>query len=161
MRLSAKGRYAVTAMVDLARTGGGGAPVALSDIAARQEISSSYLEQLFRKLRQAGLVGSVRGPRGGYRLARPAEDTRIADIVLAVDEPLRATLCPPGSASGCKSDASRCLTHDLWAELGNQIHLFLSSVTLADVRDRRVLGASGVFLPPPPRAGMGAEMRAP
>lgn len=160
MRLSARGRYAVTAMVDLARTGGG-APVALSDIAARQEISSSYLEQLFRKLRQAGLVGSVRGPRGGYRLARPAEDTRIADIVLAVDEPLRATRCPPGSASGCRSDASRCLTHDLWAELGNQIHLFLSSVTLADVRDRRVLGASGVFLPPPPRPGLGAEMRAP
>ncbi len=144
MRLSTKGRYATMAMVDLAKAGGG-APVALADIAGRQEISIAYLEQLFRKLRVAGLVASVRGPGGGYRLTRPADDTRIADIILAVDEPVRATRCKPGSGSGCKSDASRCLTHDLWAELGNQIHLFLSSVTLADVCDRRVLGASGAM----------------
>ncbi len=143
MRLSTRGRYAVMAMVDLAQTGGS-APVALADIAERQEISPSYLEQLFRKLRKAGLVGSVRGPHGGYRLARPAGETRVADIILAVDEPVHATRCKPGSGSGCKRDASRCLTHDLWAELGNQIHLFLSSVTLADVCDRRVLGTSGL-----------------
>lgn len=147
MRLSTKGRYAVMAMVDLAQAGGA-APVALGEIAERQEISPSYLEQLFRRLRQAGLIGSVRGPGGGYALVRPAHETRIADIILAVDEPVRATRCKPGSGSGCKSDASRCLTHDLWAELGNQIHLFLSSVTLADVCDRRVLGTSGLLYPP-------------
>ena len=147
MRLSTKGRYAVMAMVDLAQMGDA-VPVALADIAGRQEISPSYLEQLFGKLRRAGLLRSVRGPGGGYALARPAAETRIADIILAVDEPVRATRCRPGSATGCKSDASRCLTHDLWAELGNQIHLFLSSVTLADVCDRRVLGTSGpAFLP--------------
>ncbi len=144
MRLGTRGRYAVMAMVDLARASAG-APVALADISERQEISLSYLEQLFRKLRGAGLVNSVRGPGGGYMLARPADETRISDIILAVDEPVRATRCKPGSATGCRSDASRCLTHDLWAELGNQIHLFLSSVTLADVCERRVLGASGLL----------------
>jgi Rrf2 family transcriptional regulator, iron-sulfur cluster assembly transcription factor len=142
MRLSTRGRYAVMAMVDLANHGAGG-PVCLGEIAERQEISLSYLEQLFAKLRKGGLVKSVRGPGGGYLLAFPAAETRIADIILAVDEPIRATRCPPGSSAGCKSDRSRCLTHDLWEELGNQIHLFLSSVSLADVCERRVLGAAG------------------
>ena len=146
MRLSTKGRYAVMAMVDLARQSNG-RPIALADIAERQEISLSYLEQLFAKLRRAGLVGSVRGPGGGYMLARPSDETRVSDIILAVDEPIRATRCPPGTAAGCKSDKSRCLTHDLWEELGNQIHLYLSSVTLDDVVCRRVLGTSRVFPP--------------
>ncbi len=141
MRLSTKGRYAVMAMVDLARHSSG-SPVALSDIADRQEISLSYLEQLFAKLRRGGLVRSVRGPGGGYLLARAIDATRISDIIVAVDEPIEATRCHVGSAAGCHTDKSRCLTHDLWEELGNQIHLYLSSVTLEDVVFRRVLGTS-------------------
>lgn len=137
MKLSTKGRYAVMALVDLASYGND-RPLALAEIAERQEISLSYLEQLFAKLRRGGLVKSVRGPGGGYLLARPAAETRISDIILAVDEPIRATRCTPGSPLGCRSNASRCLTHDLWEELGNQIHLFLSSVSLADVVERRV-----------------------
>jgi len=147
MKLSTKGRYAVMAMVDLTRNSDG-SPVALADIAERQEISLSYLEQLFAKLRKGGLVRSVRGPGGGYLLAHTAEITRISDIILAVDEPIRATRCAPGSPSGCRSNKSRCLTHDLWEELGNQIHLYLSSVTLADVCARRVLGTSGIITAP-------------
>ncbi len=144
MRLSTKGRYAVMAMVDLAKHGDGN-PVALSEIAVRQEISLSYLEQLFAKLRRAGLVSSVRGPGGGYVLSRTAEETRLADIILAVDEPIRATRCVPGSPVGCTGDKVRCITHDLWEELGNLIHLFFSSISLADVVDRRILGQSGVI----------------
>lgn len=144
MKLSTKGRYAVMAMVDLASTSKG-QPVALADIAERQEISLSYLEQLFAKLRKGGLVKSVRGPGGGYLLAHAMEEARISDIILAVDEPIRATRCAPGSPAGCRSNNSRCLTHDLWEELGNQIHLYLSSVTLADICGRRVLGTSGVI----------------
>ncbi|MEX2298121.1 MAG: Rrf2 family transcriptional regulator [Dongiaceae bacterium] len=144
MKLSTKGRYAVMALVDLAFHSNDGKPVALADIAGRQEISLSYLEQLFAKLRRGGLVRSVRGPGGGYLLARPATDLRISDAILAVDEPIHATRCSPGSPVGCQSNKSRCLTHDLWEELGNQIHLFLSSVSLADVCERRVLGSSGV-----------------
>ena len=144
MKLSTKGRYAVMAMVDLTRNSDG-RPVALADIAERQEISLSYLEQLFAKLRKGGLVRSVRGPGGGYLLAHGADATRISDIILAVDEPIRATRCHSGSPVGCRSNKSRCLTHDLWEELGNQIHLYLSSVSLADVCARRVLGTSGVI----------------
>jgi Rrf2 family iron-sulfur cluster assembly transcriptional regulator len=136
------------AMVDLAQ-GSEGRPVSLSDIADRQEISLSYLEQLFSKLRKGGLVNSVRGPGGGYLLAHAAGDTRISDIILAVDEPVRTTRCQPNSSVGCRSDSSRCLTHDLWAELGNQIHLYLSSVSLEDVCEKRVLGTSGIPLPEP------------
>ena len=138
MRLSTKGRYAVMAMVDLAFHSAG-KPVALSEIALRQDISLSHLEQLFAKLRRGGLVRSVRGPGGGYMLSRSINDTRIADIILAVDEPIRATRCPAGTGRGCKKDKSRCLTHDLWEELGNQIHRYLSSVSLADVCEKRVL----------------------
>ncbi len=143
MKLSTKGRYAVMALVDLASYSKG-RPLALAEIAERQEISLSYLEQLFAKLRRGGLVNSVRGPGGGYLLARPANETRISDVILAVDEPIRATRCTPGSPLGCRSNNSRCLTHDLWEELGNQIHLFLSSVTLDDVVERRVLGTSSL-----------------
>ena len=144
MRLSTKGRYAVMAMVDLA-SHSNGQPVTLADIAERQEISLSYLEQLFAKLRRGGLVKSVRGPGGGYLLAYDREATRIGDIILAVDEPIRATRCTPGAPTGCSGNKSRCLTHDLWEELGNQIHLYLSSVTLADVCAQRVLGRSGAL----------------
>ena len=142
MKLSTKGRYAVMAMVDIAAHTEG-KPIALADVAERQEISLSYLEQLFGKLRRGGLVKSVRGPGGGYLLAYAAADTRIADIIFSVDEPIKATRCTPGAPTGCTSNKSRCLTHDLWEELGNKIFLFLNSVSLADVVDDRVLGTSG------------------
>lgn len=142
MKLSTKGRYAVMAMVDIA-VHSEDKPIALADVAERQEISLSYLEQLFGKLRRGGLVKSVRGPGGGYLLAHAADETRISDIILAVDEPIKTTRCTPGSPVGCKSNKSRCLTHDLWEELGNKIYLYLNSVSLADVIDKRVLGTSG------------------
>ncbi len=132
------------AMVDLAMHSDG-KPISLADIADRQEISLSYLEQLFAKLRRGGLVRSVRGPGGGYLLARLDEETRVSDIILAVDEPIRATRCTPGQPFGCRSNKSRCMTHDLWEELGNQIYLYLSSVTIADVVNKQILGTSGVI----------------
>ncbi|HEY3813098.1 MAG TPA: Rrf2 family transcriptional regulator [Caulobacteraceae bacterium] len=137
MRLSTKGRYAVMAMADLAKNGAGKA-VSLAEIAKRQEISLSYLEQLFARLRRAGLVRSVRGPGGGYRLARGAGETWIAEIVLAVDEPIRATRCAgKGSPKGCMIGGERCLTHDLWARLGEEIHHYLATVSLEDVIEKR------------------------
>lgn len=137
VRLTTKGRYAVMAMVDLAKNSGG-QPVALADIADRQGISLSYLEQLFAKLRRAELVNSVRGPGGGYLLSRESANMPISEILEAVDEPLRATRCAPGSPRGCTGAQERCLTHDLWDELSAQIHLFLSAVTLYDVIEGRV-----------------------
>jgi len=131
------------AMVDIAAHTEG-KPIALADVAERQEISLSYLEQLFGKLRRGGLVKSVRGPGGGYLLARGVANTRIADIILSVDESIKTTRCTPGSPTGCTGNKSRCLTHDLWEELGNHIFLYLNSVSLADVIDDRVLGSSGV-----------------
>jgi Rrf2 family transcriptional regulator, iron-sulfur cluster assembly transcription factor len=156
VRLSTRGRYAVMAMVELAHHGNG-KPISLADIAEREEISLAYLEQLFAKLRRAGLVKSVRGPGGGYLLAHSRDDTRIADIILAVDEPIRAVRCTPGSALGCRGDRSRCLTHDLWEELSNQIHLYLSSVSLGDVCEKRVLGTSGICQRESYRAAAAAE----
>jgi len=136
MKMSAKGRYAVMAMCDLAghRTG---RPVALADIAERQDISLSYLEQLFAKLRRGGLVNSVRGPGGGYLLARSAEEMPVVDIIMAVDEPVRTQRCSPGQPFGCR-DSAHCMTHDLWEELSNQIYLYLQSVSLADVVHGRI-----------------------
>lgn len=145
MRLSTKGRYAVMAMVDLAAHSDG-KPVTLSEIAERQTISLSYLEQLFGKLRRAGQVRSVRGPGGGYLLADTAVRIRVADIILAVDEPIRATRCVVGAPRGCTGQKGRCLTHDLWEELGNQIYLFLSAISLQDVVERRILGASRLLM---------------
>jgi len=142
MHLSTKGRYAVMAMVDLASreaAAPGRRPVTLSEIAASQQLSLSYLEQLFGKLRRAGLVASARGPGGGYRLARPAPAVPIAEIVAAVDEEIRATRCFVGG-NGCMPDRSRCQTHELWAELGQQISFFLGGISLADVIGRRVTG---------------------
>ncbi len=144
MKLSTRGRYAVMAMADLARIENG-KPVTLADIAARQEISLSYLEQLFAQLRRAGLVSSMRGPGGGYRLALPTTETRISDIIMAVDEPIRVTRCDPLSPKGCRTGGGRCITHDLWDELSRQINLFLSAVSLDDVINRRVLGTAKVF----------------
>lgn len=138
MRLSTKGRYAVMAMADLARNGADRA-VSLAEIATRQEISLSYLEQLFARLRKAGLVKSVRGPGGGYRLAAASTETMVADIVLAVDEPIRATRCEAHTTSnGCMMRGERCITHDLWEALGEEIHRYLSSVSLDDVVNHRL-----------------------
>lgn len=142
MKLSTKGRYAVMAMADLARMGAEG-PVTLSDIASRQEISLSYLEQLFAKLRRAGIVKSARGPGGGYRLARAASETRVADIMLAVEEPVDVTRCRH-QVRGCMTGGARCITHDLWDELGRQIHLFLAGVSLDDVIRQRVAGRAAL-----------------
>ena len=140
MRLSTKGRYAVMAMADLARRQCDATrAVALAEIAGRQQISLSYLEQLFARLRRKGLVMSARGPGGGYRLAKTAETTSIADIVHAVDEPLRATRCA-SEGKGCMLKGERCLTHDLWEDLGDRIEDYLASVSLADVVTGR-LGA--------------------
>ncbi|HET9702260.1 MAG TPA: Fe-S cluster assembly transcriptional regulator IscR [Burkholderiales bacterium] len=133
MRLTTKGRFAVTAMIDLAMRHGGG-PVTLAGISDRQKISLSYLEQLFGKLRRHGLVESVRGPGGGYNLARPMDQLTIADIIVAVDEPLDATRC--GGLANCQ-DEQRCMTHDLWVSLNEKIYEYLSSVTLKDMVDRQ------------------------
>ncbi len=138
MQLSTKGRYAVMAMTDLAGHGAERA-VALAEIAERQQLSLAYLEQLFARLRRRGLVVSSRGPGGGYRLARAACDTNVAEVVMAVDEPLKATRCSGhGAAGGCMKGGAKCLTHDLWEETGRQIHDYLASVSLADVLDGRL-----------------------
>lgn len=129
MRLTTKGRYAVTAMLDLALHEGG-SPVSLSDISARQEISLSYLEQLFARLRRAGLVTSVRGPGGGYRLQRPGTEISVASIIDAVNETYEATACQ--GKGGCQQ-GEICLTHTLWNDLSEQIHAFLSGITLAEL----------------------------
>ena len=129
MRLTTKGRFAVTAMMDLAMHHGGG-PVTLAEISRRQKISLSYLEQLFGKLRRHALVESVRGPGGGYHLAKDMGKLTVADIILAVDEPIDATQC--GGKENCH-DERRCMTHDLWATLNEKMYEYLSSVTLADL----------------------------
>ena len=131
MRLTTKGRFAVTAMVDLTQRGGKG-PVTLAAISERQKISLSYLEQLFSKLRKNNVVASVRGPGGGYCLARPASRITIADIVIAVDEPLEATNCD--RMGNCK-DGEPCSTHDLWLGLSDKIHEYLQQVNLQQVAD--------------------------
>lgn len=129
MRLTTKGRFAVTAMIDLAMRGENG-PVALASISERQKISLSYLEQLFGKLRRYKLVDSVRGPGGGYCIARPLTMVTVADIIRAVDEQLDATQC--GGRENCH-DEHRCMTHDLWSTLNVKMYEYLSSVTLAEL----------------------------
>ncbi len=142
MRLTSKGRYAVMAMADLALHGGGERAVPLQEVARRQEISLSYLEQLFARMRRAGLVSGVRGPGGGYRLARSAHETTVADIILAVNEPIKATRCKEGSTKSCLGKTGRCIAHGLWQEMGDRIHGFLTSVSLADVLEQRFDGGS-------------------
>ncbi|MEB0134778.1 Fe-S cluster assembly transcriptional regulator IscR [Actimicrobium sp. CCC2.4] len=138
MRLTTKGRFAVTAMIDLALRQSGG-PVTLSGISQRQEISLSYLEQLFGKLRRHEIVESVRGPGGGYNLARRAEDVTVADIIIAVDEPLDSTQC--GGKENCRSstaeNGTRCMTHDLWSTLNSKMVEYLDSVSLKDLVDQQ------------------------
>jgi Rrf2 family iron-sulfur cluster assembly transcriptional regulator len=133
MRLTTKGRFAVTAMVDLAMSGGE-RPVTLGDISERQKISLSYLEQLFGKLRRKELVSSVRGPGGGYRLTRPTQDVSVGEIILAVDEPIDATQC--GGRENCRDD-QKCITHDLWTELNRHIFDYLNSVSLRDLVNKQ------------------------
>lgn len=133
MRLTTKGRYAVTAMLDLALHACKD-PVALSDISLRQGISLSYLEQLFSKLRQKSLVQSVRGPGGGYLLRRQVTQISIADVIDAVDESLDTTKC---KEKGDCQEGETCLTHHLWLDLSSQIHGFLSNITLQDLMNKR------------------------
>ena len=133
MKLGTKARYAVMGMVDLTLHETG-FPVALSAIAARQEISVPYLEQLFNKLKSRGLIASVRGAAGGYVLGRPASQITVADIIIAVGEPLHATRCDPKSAHGCLTQGATCVVHHLWDKLSQQIYGYLESVTLEDLR---------------------------
>ena len=129
MRLTTKGRFAVTAMIDLALNNGSG-PVTLANISERQKISLSYLEQLFGKLRRRALVTSVRGPGGGYNLANPTDQVSVADIIIAVDEPIDATQC--GGKENCKDD-KKCITHDLWTDLNKHIFDYLRAVKLSEL----------------------------
>lgn len=133
MRLTTKGRYAVTAMLDLALHYKEG-PITLADISQRQGISLSYLEQLFSRLRKQELVDSTRGPGGGYRLSRDAHQIAVADVITAVDEKVETTRC--GGLSNCQDD-SQCLTHDLWTELSSQIHDFLMGISLGNLVERQ------------------------
>lgn len=133
MKLTTKGRYAVTAMLDLALRHDKGS-VTLADIARRQGISLSYLEQLFAKLRRSGLVDSVRGPGGGYNLAMPPSQISVAQIIVAINENIDATRC--GGERNCQGGQEPCLTHQLWEELSERIYGFLSGITLADLVTR-------------------------
>jgi Rrf2 family iron-sulfur cluster assembly transcriptional regulator len=133
MRLTTKGRYAVTAMLDLALNGND-RPISLADISGRQDISLSYLEQLFAKLRRNDLVTSVRGPGGGYRLSRSGHEIFVAQIIDAVNESVDATGC--GGTADCQQ-GEVCLTHHLWCDLSDQIHSFLSGISLSDLVERR------------------------
>ena len=133
MRLTTKGRYAVTAMLDLAMHHGNG-PITLSDIAGRQGISLSYLEQLFSRLRKQQLVSSVRGPGGGYTLGRDAAEIFVAQVIAAVDENVDTTRC--GGAHNCQ-DNQQCLTHDLWHDLSDRIYEYLNQISLQDLMNRR------------------------
>lgn len=154
LKLTTKGRYAVTAMADLAWADSS-EPVSLGDIALRQGISLSYLEQLFSKLKRSGLVTSSRGVGGGYTLASKPNEIRIADIIAAVDEKIKTTACEGSNTLGCHGVNARCLTHDLWDELGRQIEIFLNAVTLDDILKKRVLGMAAVN--PPLRNAFYAE----
>ena len=148
MRLSTRGRYAVMAMAELAaraEPGPASRPCTLADIATAQGLSLAYLEQLFLRLRRSGLVTAARGPGGGYRLARAPAEISLDAIVSGVDEPIHATRCEEGGP-GCLA-GQRCLTHDLWAELGDQIRLFLEHLTLADVVNGRIRGRAAPPMP--------------
>lgn len=165
MKLSTKGRYAVTALADIALhgaepEGAAGHRVSLAEVSDRQDISLAYLEQLFARLRRAGLVESVRGPGGGYRLARAPEAITIAEIMAAVDERLNAMGCGGKPGESCGGSTAQCLTHDLWEQLSAHVHVFLSRTTLADVTAARMVPCPAVpdftalldEVPPPRRA---------
>jgi Rrf2 family iron-sulfur cluster assembly transcriptional regulator len=156
MRLTTKGRFAVTAMLDLALQHGGG-PVTLAGISQRQRISLSYLEQLFGRLRRHSLVDSTRGPGGGYTIARDLDKLSVADIITAVDEPMDATQC--AGKENCRGDEGRCMTHELWSTLNDKMYEYLESVKLSELvaRQRAVDAQSGdqktVKLVPSKRTG--------
>lgn len=133
MKLAAKARMAVTGMADLVAFGSG-EPVPLSAIAERQRLSLAFLEQIFAKLRRAGLVESRRGAQGGYILSRDPAEVTLAEVVAAVEEEVRSTACQPGANAGCTGTSARCLTHKLWADLDRHIDGWLTETTLADVR---------------------------
>ena len=141
MRLTTRGRFAVTALLDLAMQRSNG-PIKLAEISKRQQISLSYLEQLFTKLRQQKLVNSVRGPGGGYCLAKKLEHVSVADIILAVDEPIDSTQC--GGKENCHND-NKCMTHDLWKELNELIYDHLGSISLKKLVDGQKLNQDGVI----------------
>ena len=143
MRLSTRGRFAITAMIDLALRQNSG-PVTLAAIAQRQQISLSYLEQLFGKLRRHKLVESTRGPGGGYMLAREAQTISVSEIILSVDEPMDATQC--AGKENCLGEAGRCMTHDLWATLNTRMVEFLNSVNLQKLVDEQI--AKGILVEP-------------
>ncbi|MFI4983833.1 MAG: Rrf2 family transcriptional regulator [Rickettsiales bacterium] len=132
MFLTTKGRYAVMALVDIA-INSNGKPVTLSEIAARQTIDLGYLEQIFTKLRKVGLVGSVRGPGGGYLLKRAGNEIFVSDVMFAVDESIKMTRCEHKTGMGCLDNKSRCTTHHFWEDLEDHIYNFLKSITIADV----------------------------
>jgi Rrf2 family iron-sulfur cluster assembly transcriptional regulator len=142
MILGTKARYAVMAMVDLAGHASD-KPVKLADIAARQEIPLAYLEQIFSKLRSHGLVQSIKGPGGGYKLARAVSDTPISDIVVAAEESMKMTRCEAHKESGCMASKARCLTHDLWDGLSEHIYNYFNAITLDDVCKRRLNKPTG------------------
>lgn len=146
MRLTTKGRFAVTAMIDLALRQNNG-PVTLAAISQRQQISLSYLEQLFGKLRRHELVESTRGPGGGYTLGRKASDITVADIIVSVDEPLDATSC--GGKENCSGDGGRCMTHELWASLNSRMVEFLDSVNLQKLVDDQLVKGVIIESTPP------------
>ncbi|MBF0379453.1 MAG: Rrf2 family transcriptional regulator [Magnetococcales bacterium] len=144
MKLTTRGRYAVTAMLDLSCYSAG-QPVSLADISSRQDISLSYLEQLFAKLRRNGLVKSIRGPGGGYVLTEQPTDISIAAIIRAVDEPVEASSCDEEKKSGCQQ-TTRCITHNLWADMGVHIFKYLESVNLGGLVEESI--ANGVSMDP-------------
>lgn len=141
MKLSTKARYAVIALVDLAQHGklvdGKVKPCSLLDISQRQSLPQQYLEQLFSKLRRAGIVESMRGQSGGYLLSIAPMNLSISQIINAVDEPIKSTHCDPDSELGCQGKQSKCLAHPLWIGLENSIHSYLGSITLDDVISQR------------------------
>lgn len=142
MQLTTKARYAVTAMVDIAilsAEGDGKSPIKLAQIADRQSIALNYLEQIFAKLKKAGLVSAVKGPGGGYQIANGANGTRILDIIEAVEESIEMTRCEPtAEAGGCMPERAKCITHDLWNGLTEQIEGYLRALTIADVVNKKV-----------------------
>ncbi|MHB8315394.1 MAG: Rrf2 family transcriptional regulator [Acidithiobacillus ferrivorans] len=146
MKLTTKGRYAVTAMLDLALNQRGGV-VTVADIAQRQQISVAYLEQLFGRLRRYGLVESVRGPGGGYRLAMPDSEIPLTHIVEAVNESISTTQCGGDPQQCCKGDGQQCLTHDLWEELGDRIAQFLGEITLGQLVEQQLSKESAQVVP--------------
>ena len=146
MKISCKARYAIMAMVYIAKEAiashsAESSPVSLKEISQRQDLPLSFLEQLFGKLKKSALVKSIRGNQGGYQLAREAHDISILDIILAVEGPLYITRCSPSSPKGCKSKGERCDTHDLWDELGALIRSFLQKTTLTDVCQKNICSA--------------------